>query len=50
LSLVEAGQLLCFKKTPDGATDVVTGSEHPKLRDWKKETDLGTLFASGILG
>ncbi|MEJ5343159.1 MAG: ATP-binding protein [Thermogutta sp.] len=50
LSLVEAGQLLCFKKTPDGATDVVTGSEHPKLRDWKEETDLGTLFASGILG
>ncbi|MFH0983474.1 MAG: ATP-binding protein [Planctomycetota bacterium] len=50
LSLAEPDQLLCFAKTPEGATDIVRGSEHPLLREWKRETDLGTLFASGVLG
>ena len=50
LSLVEPGQLLCFAKTPDGATDIVQGSEHPALREWRRETDLSVLFASGVLG
>lgn len=50
LSLADAGQVLCFKKTPGGATDIVLGSEHPALRDWKGETNLGVLFAGGVLG
>jgi predicted ATPase len=50
LSLVEPEQLLCFAKTPEGATDIVLGSEHPALQDWKGETSLSTLFASGVLG
>ena len=50
LSLAEPDQVLCFGRTPEGATDVVRGSEHPNLRDWKRGTDLGTLFASGVLG
>lgn len=49
LSLVEASDVLCFAKTPDGATDIVRGSEHPALRDWQGETNLGTLFAAGVL-
>jgi len=50
LSLAEPEQILCFARTGEGATDIVRGSEHPNLRDWKRGTDLGTLFASGVLG
>jgi predicted ATPase len=50
LSLAEANKVLCFKKTESGATDIVLGSEHPALHDWKGETNLGTLFAGGVLG
>jgi predicted ATPase len=50
LSLAHAETVLCFKKTASGATDIVRGSEHPALRDWKGETNLGALFAGGVLG
>jgi predicted ATPase len=50
LSLTKPDQVLCFARTPEGATDIVRGSEHPSLRNWQQETDLGTLFASGVLG
>ncbi len=50
LSLVEPGQLLCFAKTPDGKTDIVRGSKHPALMEWRGETNLSVLFASGVLG
>ncbi len=50
LSIAEAESLLCFAKASDGATDIVKGDEHPRLREWKGETNLGVLFASGVLG
>jgi predicted ATPase len=50
LSIAEPEQVLCFKKTEDGATDIVAGSEHPALRTWQGETSLGVLFAAGVLG
>ncbi|GIW95326.1 MAG: ATPase [Pirellulaceae bacterium] len=50
LSLAEPKDILCFAKTPEGATDIVRGDEHPNLRDWKRGADLGTLFATGALG
>lgn len=50
LSLARPDQVLCFSRTGQGATDIVLGSEHPRLRQWRGETDLGTLFASGVLG
>jgi hypothetical protein len=50
LSLANPKDILCFAKTPEGATDVVRGDEHPNLRDWKRGADLGTLFATGVLG
>lgn len=50
LNLAEAETVLCFKKTERGATNVVCGSEHPALRQWRGETNLGTLLASGVLG
>jgi len=49
-SLAELGQILCFARTQEGATDIVAGPEHPRLREWKGGVDLGTLLASGVLG
>jgi predicted ATPase len=50
LSVAEAGNVLCFAKTDEGATDIVLGSKHPALREWRGETNLGVLFAAGVLG
>jgi len=50
LRLARPDQILCFAKTPEGATDIVRGSEHPRLRDWQGEVDLADFFAAGVLG
>ena len=50
LSHANPEQILCFKKTPSGATDIVSGDKHPKLKTWKGSPNLDVLFASGILG
>lgn len=50
LGLVEASKVLCFAKTTEGATDIVTGDRHPALKEWKGEVNLGVLFAGGVLG
>jgi predicted ATPase len=50
LSLAQAEQVLCFAKTDEGATDIVRGDRHPALAQWKGETNLGVLFAAGVLG
>lgn len=50
LSIADSSQVLCFSKTESGATDMVRGKDHPKLRDWRGETNLGVLFAGGVLG
>jgi hypothetical protein len=42
--------VLCFARDENGATDIVRGTEHPRLKDWKGEVDLGTLFAGGVMG
>ena len=50
LNMLEPKDVLCVARDSLGATDVVAGTEHPALRDWRAgEPDLGTLFASGIL-
>jgi len=50
LRITEADKLLCFAKNDEGATDIVLGSEHPRLKDWQQEVDLGDLFVGGVLG
>lgn len=50
LGVAEPETVLCFAKTPEGGTDIASGDEHPKLREWRGETDLGVLFAAGVLG
>jgi predicted ATPase len=49
LSLAEPAEILCFAQTEDGAVDIVSGAEHPNLREWRREVDLGSLFATGVL-
>jgi predicted ATPase len=49
LSIVPIKSVLCFAKTTEGATDIVSGEEHPRLREWRGATNLGTLFAAGVL-
>lgn len=46
----EPAEILCFKKDTDGATDIVTGAEHPALREWMGSVSVSDLFASGVLG
>lgn len=50
LALARPQDILCFARTESGATDIVRGDEHPRLKDWRGETDLGVLFAAGVLG
>jgi predicted ATPase len=50
LALAEPEQILCFAMTARGDADVVTGLRHPALSTWKRDADLGTLFATGVLG
>jgi predicted ATPase len=50
LSIVEPKDVLCFGKTSEGATVVVAGDRHPALREWRGESNLGLLFAAGVLG
>jgi predicted ATPase len=50
LNLADPSTVLCFAKTEDEATGIVVGSQHPALRDWHGESNLGVLFAAGVLG
>jgi len=50
LRLAQPGQLLCFARTPEGATDIVLGSEHPALKDPSRQSTLAELFSGGVLG
>jgi predicted ATPase len=48
--MTDKAQLLCVARTNEGGTDVVSGTEHPVLRNWLGTTDLGALLAGGVLG
>jgi len=48
-SMADLDQILCFAQTTEGATDLVLGSLHPRLRDWKGSVDVGTMLAAGVL-
>lgn len=48
--MADPADVLCFTKDDEGATDIVTGREHPALREWQGDPSLGSLFAAGVLG
>ena len=50
LNAAKMEHVLCFAKDDTGSTDIICGSEHPKLKAWRGEANLGTLLAAGVLG
>jgi len=42
--------ILCFRAGGDQGTMIIPGNEHPALRNWKGEENLGVLYAGGVLG
>ena len=50
LNAANTEQVLCFARDDAGATDIVSGTEHPHLQAWRGDADLGTLLAAGVLG
>ncbi|MDP3914951.1 MAG: AAA family ATPase [Bacteroidota bacterium] len=50
LGIANLEDVLCFAKTKEGITDIVSGDKHPLLADWQGESSLSTLYASGVLG
>ncbi len=50
LNAARPNDVLCFAKDESGSTDIVLGTEHPRLQEWHGKTSLGALLASGILG
>lgn len=50
LGCAELSEILCFKKDEHGATDVVSGDDHPALKQWGGSLSLSDLYASGVLG
>lgn len=49
LANTDLEQIISMRFNEDGATEVLKGNEHPRLKEWKGEVDLGTLFAAGVL-
>jgi predicted ATPase len=49
LANTDLNQVLCSRLKPDGAVTILSGREHPQLKEWKGRTDLGALFAAGVL-
>ena len=50
LGCAETSDILCFKKAENAATDIVTGIDHPALKEWQGSLNLSDLYASGVLG
>lgn len=46
----ELGEVLCSQLNANGGANIVAGIEHPQLKEWKGQVDLGALFAAGVLG
>jgi predicted ATPase len=50
LASAKLDQLLCARLASAGGVEMVAGSDHPRLREWRGGIDLGSLFAAGVLG
>lgn len=48
--MAQPSDLLCFARTPEGMVDIVKGSEHPVLKDWRHDVELSVLYVGGVLG
>ena len=49
LTMTKTRDLLCFSKTADGATEVIRGDVHPRLRDLQQQVSHEMLCIAGVL-
>ena len=50
LGCANAEEVLCFAKDEHGATDIISGLDHPAFQQWQGSLNLSDLYASGVLG
>ena len=50
LAQCQPEQIICLSLDEQGAATALRGDQHPALIEWKESINLGTLFASGVLG
>ncbi len=50
LASAKLDQLVCARLADGGGVEMVAGSDHPRLKEWRGGIDLGSLFAAGVLG
>ena len=50
LARAKLDQLLCARLAGEGGVEMVAGTDHPRLQEWRGGIDLGSLFAAGVLG
>jgi len=50
LARAKLDQLLCARLASEGGVEMVAGTAHPRLQEWRGGIDLGSLFAAGVLG
>jgi len=50
LAASKLDQVLCARLEANGAASIVRGTEHPRLKEWHGQIDLGSLLAAGVLG
>ena len=50
LARAKLDQLLCARLGSEGGVEMVAGTDHPRLQEWRGGIDLGSLFAAGVLG
>lgn len=49
LANTELDDIIVMRIGDDGATEVIKGRSHPRMKTWKGEIDLGSLFIAGVL-
>ncbi|MCE3261978.1 MAG: ATPase [Pseudoduganella sp.] len=50
LARAKLDQLLCARLASEGGVEMVAGTDHPRVQEWRGGIDLGSLFAAGVLG
>ena len=45
----ELDQILCARLETNGAVSIIRGLDHPQLKEWRGQIDLGALFTTGVL-
>ena len=50
LGCAQPREVLCFARDREGQTDVRSGTDHPRLVEWRRAADMDLLFAPDMFG